>query len=265
MIFDYAKPGQKAARNTLRKVAPPVIAFVIAVLAMEGAVRISGVKSYLVPPPSAVIRTLVHDGPELWQALWETAQGTLIGFAVSAAAGVLIALLLSSAVWIQRAFYPYAVFFQTVPVIAIAPLLVIWCGYGLPTVIASAFIVSLFPMIANTLAGLLSTDPALRDLFRLHGARRIATMFKLRLPAALPNMMTGLRIGAGLAVIGAIVGEFIGGGGLGAVVDMARTQQRTDKIFAAVLLASLLGLAMFAAVNLLSRVILRRWHASEQE
>lgn len=248
-----------------QRVAPPVIAFLIAVLAMEASVRISGVKSYLLPPPSAVMHTLFQDGPELWQALWETAQGTLIGFFLSAAAGVLIALLLSSAVWIQRAFYPYAVFFQTVPVIAIAPLLVIWCGYGLPTVIASTFIVSLFPMIANTLAGLLSTDPALRDLFRLHGAGRMATLLKLRLPAALPNMMTGLRIGAGLAVIGAIVGEFIGGGGLGAIVDVARTQQRTDKIFAAVLLASLLGLAMFAVVNLLSWLILRRWHVSEQE
>ena len=131
------------------------------------------------------------------------------------------------------------------PIIAIAPLLVIWFGYGMRTVIASAFIVSIFPVIANTLNGILSTDPALRDLFRLYGASPAVTLWKLRFPAALPQILTGLRIAGGLAVIGAIVGEFIGGQGLGSVVDVARTQQRTDKVFAAVLLASVLGLALF--------------------
>ena len=112
----------------------------------------------------------------------------------------------------QRAFYPYAVFFQTVPIIAIAPLLVIWFGYGMQTVIASAFVVSIFPVIANTLTGILSTDPALaRSVPALRGLTRV-TLFKLRFPAALPQILTGLRVAAGLAVIGAIVGEFIGGG-----------------------------------------------------
>jgi NitT/TauT family transport system permease protein len=132
------------------------------------------------------------------------------------------------------------------------------------TVIASAFLVSIFPVIANTLTGIVSTDPALRDLFKLYGASTWATLFKLRFPAALPEILTGLRVAAGLAVIGAIVGEFIGGQGLGSVVDVARTQQRVDKVFAAVLLASLLGLALFGLINLVSYVSLRRWHASEQ-
>jgi NitT/TauT family transport system permease protein len=132
------------------------------------------------------------------------------------------------------------------------------------TVIASAFIVSIFPVIANTLTGLLSTDPALKDLFRLYGASAGVTLVKLRFPAALPQILTGLRVASGLAVIGAIVGEFIGGQGLGSVVDVARTQQRVDKVFAAVLLASLLGLALFGLINLISAVTLRRWHASEQ-
>src|SRR5213075_2138516 len=131
-------------------------------------------------------------------------------FAGSALFGISIAVFLSSSRGIQRAFFPYAVFFQTVPIVAIAPLLVIWFGYGMRTVIASAFIVSIFPVIANTLTGLLSTDPALRDLFRLYGASPSATLWKLRLPAALPQILTGLRIAGGLAVIGAIVGEFIG-------------------------------------------------------
>ena len=145
----------------------------------------------------------------------------------------------------QRAFYPYAIFFQIVPIVAIAPLLVIWFGYGARAVVAAAFIVSVFPVIANTLAGLLSVDPALRDLFRLYGASRAATLWKLQLPWALPYVLTGLRIAAGLAVIGAIVGEFVGGGGLGVVVLEAMRQQRTDLVFAAVGYASLLGLALF--------------------
>jgi NitT/TauT family transport system permease protein len=132
------------------------------------------------------------------------------------------------------------------------------------TVIASAFVVSIFPVIANTLTGILSTDPALRDLFRLYGASTRVTLFKLRFPVALPQILTGLRVAAGLAVIGAIVGEFIGGEGLGSVVDVARTQQRIDKVFAAVLLASVLGLALFGLINLISYLALRRWHASEQ-
>jgi len=118
-------------------------------------------------------------------------------------------------------------------------------------------------VIANTLKELLSTDPALGDLFRLYGASAGVTLAKLRFPAALPQILTGLRVASGLAVIGAIVGEFIGGQGLGSVVDVARTQQRVDKVFAAVLLASVLGLGLFGLINVISAVTLRRWHASE--
>lgn len=246
------------------RILPPAIAFVAGALLLELGVRWSGIAPWLLPPPWTVLKTLVRDAPELLTALWTTAQEALLGFALSAAAGVLVALVLSSATWVQRAFYPYAVFFQTVPIIAIAPLLVIWLGFGMRTLIACAFIVSLFPVIANTLTGLHSTDPALRDLFRLYNAGRLATMWKLRLPSALPNILTGLRIAGGLAVIGAVVGEFIVGVGLGSVVDVARTQQRIDKGFAAVLLASILGVALFGLINLLSRLALRRWHASEQ-
>jgi len=252
------------ARKGVQKVIPAAIPFLIVTLAMEWLVREGWIKAFLVPPPSAILRTMIRDWPELSAALARTSIGALTGFALSAFGGIAIAVFLSSSRAIQRAFYPYAVFFQTVPIIAIAPLLVIWFGYGMRTVVASAFIVSIFPVIANTLDGILSTDPALRDLFRLYGASATDTLWKLRFPAALPQILTGLRIAGGLAVIGAIVGEFIGGQGLGSVVDVARTQQRTDKVFAAVLLASLLGLALFGFINLLSRVALRRWHASEQ-
>jgi NitT/TauT family transport system permease protein len=243
---------------------PPLIPLVVLTLAGEWIVRMGIVPSYLLPTPTAVLRAMFENRAELAQAMLKTSSSALAGFALSALTGIAIAVFLASSRWVQRAFYPYAVFFQTVPIIAIAPLLVIWFGYGMRTVVASAFVVSIFPVIANTLTGILSTDPALRDLFRLYGASQRDTLFKLRFPAALPQILTGLRISSGLAVIGAIVGEFIGGEGIGSVVDVARTQQRVDKVFAAVLMASLLGLALFGVINLVSTLALRRWHASEQ-
>jgi len=248
----------------LRSVIPALIPLVVVTAAAELAVRYGFVKSYLVPAPSSVLRAMIESRAELFGALLTTSVSALVGFLLSTVAGIAIAVFLSSSRAIQRAFYPYAVFFQTVPIIAIAPLLVIWFGYGTRTVVASAFVVSIFPVIANTLSGILSTEPALRDLFRLYGASTLVTLFKLRFPAALPQILTGLRVASGLAVIGAIVGEFIGGQGLGSVVDVARTQQRVDKVFAAVLLASVLGLALFGLINLVSYITLRRWHASEQ-
>ena len=229
----------------------------------EIAIRAAQVSPLLLPAPSAVAAAAWTRSDTLLPALASTAGAVLMGLGLSTVSGVLIAVALSSSRWIERAFYPYAVFFQIVPIVAIAPLLVIWFGYGLRAVVAAAFIVSIFPVIANTLAGLLSVDPALRELFRLYRAGAWDTLWKLRLPWALPYVLTGLRIAAGLAVIGAIVGEFVGGGGLGVVVLEAMRQQRTDLVFAAVLYASFLGLALFGVVSAASRVALR-WHASEQ-
>ena len=251
-------------RNFARKVFPPIVPFVAVILVAELAVDQGWVPSFLIPAPSSVVLSMIRDWPELWRATLNTAIAALIGFGLSAIIGSLLAIGLSSAAWVQRAFYPYAVFFQTVPIIAIAPLLVIWFGWD-RTVVASAFIVSIFPVIANTLTGLLSTDPTLRDLFKLYNAKRFATLLKLRLPFALPQVMTGLRIAAGLAVIGAIVGEFITGSGIGGAIMVSRQQNRVDKVFAGLLLASLLGMALFGLVNLTSWLALRHWHASEAE
>jgi NitT/TauT family transport system permease protein len=255
---------QRKWTTVANDVLPPLIPLAVLTLGGEWIVRAGIVPSYLLPTPGAVFRAMIDSRVELGRAMLKTSESAIAGFALSAITGVVIAVLLSSWRWVQKAFYPYAVFFQTVPIIAIAPLLVIWFGYGMRTVVASAFVVSIFPVIANTLTGILSTDLALRELFRLYGASRWETIVKLRFPAALPQILTGLRISSGLAVIGAIVGEFIGGEGIGSVVDVARTQQRVDKVFAAVLMASLLGLFLFGAINLISAVTLRRWHASEQ-
>jgi NitT/TauT family transport system permease protein len=256
-------------KAVLRAILPPLFVLIVFVLIAEAWVRITDKPAYLVPRPSAVWSAIVANREELWGSLLTTTRAALIGFAASVVVGILLALFLSTSKLVQRALYPYTVFFQTVPIVAIAPLLVIWYGAGLRSVAACAFIVSVFPVIANTLTGLLSTDPALRDLFRLYGAGGIATLWKLKLPSALPNIYTGMRIAAGLAVIGTIVGEFVAGlleenPGLGILVVEAKKIGRTDLVFAAVLAASLLGLVMLAAVNLAGFLTLRRWHASEQ-
>ncbi len=253
-----------SARHFMRNVVPPMVPMIAITLIAELAVREAWVPSFLIPAPSSVIRSIFYDWPDLWRAALDTMMASAVGFVMSATIGALMAVMLSSAAWVQRAFYPYAVFFQTVPIIAIAPLLVIWVGWD-RTVIASAFIVSIFPVIANTLSGLLSTDLALRDLFRLYKASRLVTLLKLRLPFALPHILTGLRIAAGLAVIGAIVGEFITGTGIGGSIVVSRQQNRVDKVFAGLLLASLLGIALFTAINFVGWLALRHWHASEAD
>ena len=243
----------------------PLATFVAASALAELVIRALRVSPLLLPAPSAVAAAAIAQAPALLPALWITARSVLIGLALSTTVGVAASIALSSSSWVERAFYPYAIFFQTVPIVAIAPLLVIWFGYGPRAVVAAAFIVSLFPVIANTLAGLHSVDPDLRDLFRLYGAGRLATLWKLGFPWALPNILTGVRIAAGLAVIGAIVGEFVGGGGLGLVVLGAMREQRTDLVFAAVLYASGLGLALFGLVDAASRLALRRWQQRAPE
>jgi NitT/TauT family transport system permease protein len=248
----------------LGRILPP-LAVLVAVGALAELLSRTGVVApFLMPPPTAVVATVWTDGGELLAAFLDTALAALLGLALAFAFGTLGAVVLAVSPLARRAFYPYAVFFQTVPVIAIAPILVIWFGYGLPTVVASAFLVAIFPVIANTFLGLRSTDQGLVDLFRLYGASRAARLWRLTIPFATPQIFAGLRIAAGLAVIGAVVGEFIAGGGLGGIVDVARTQQRIDKVYAAVLLSSLLGLLMVGALNALAHIFLKSWHASQR-
>lgn len=243
--------------------AAPLAPLVVGSALLEVLVRSNFVPSYILPAPSDVVVSLFVDRSEYLSGFMSTAQAALMGLLLSFAVGTAAAVLLSLSTWMRRAFLPYATFFQTVPIIALAPVLVIWFGFGQPTVVASSFIVSLFPIVANSILGLQSTDRHLLDLFRIHRASRLATLWKLQLPSALPAIFGGLRIASGLAVIGAIVGEFIAGGGLGEVVDSARTQQRLDKVFAAVFLSSLLGLFLVVLIDFISRRTLRSWYAGE--
>jgi NitT/TauT family transport system permease protein len=253
----------------IRRALPPLAALVLLLALWEAAARVLGMPAYVLPPPSAVAAAGFSDAGALASAALVTARAALTGFTASAVIGVLVAVTLASSRQLERALYPYTVFLQTVPIVAVAPLLVLWFGPGFRAVAVSALIVSVFPVIAGTLIGLRSVDPALRDLFRLYGAGRAATLIKLELPASIPSIVTGLRVASGLAVIGTIVGEFVAGfsedaAGLGITVLAAYRQLRTDLLFAAVLSASILGLAIFGAVNLAGHLLLRRWHPSEK-
>jgi NitT/TauT family transport system permease protein len=254
----------------VKRLWPPLLALAIFVGLWETLARVLEVPAYLLPPPSAILSAAAREAGALVAAARVTATAALAGFVLSAIVGVAGGLLLASSRALERALYPYALFLQTVPIVAIAPLLVLWFGAGLRAVAVSAFIVSVFPVVANTLAGVRGVEPALRDLFRLHHASRTATLFKLELPASLPSIFTGLRVASGLAVIGAIVGEFVavfaeGAAGLGITVLSAYRLMRTDLLFAAVLSAALLGLALFTSVSLAGTWLLRRWHPSAKE
>jgi NitT/TauT family transport system permease protein len=255
-------------RYFIRSVLPPLIVLIAVTVAWELSLR--GQTGYrMLPVPSGMAAALVDQRAELLAALGVTAKGALLGFFASGVAGSALAILLSASSWVRRAIYPYTLFFQTVPVIAIAPMLEIWSGAGLRAVVIVAFIVSVFPVIAATLDGLLSTDPALEDLFQLYGASALARLWKLRLPSALPSLLVGLRVAAGLSVIGTVVAEFFVGTlgeneGLGVKIVSNAKYGHTDAVFAGVLLASLLGLAMFSGVNLAAWILLRRWRPAER-
>lgn len=235
----------------------PILPLILIVSITEWLSRSGIVPPFLMPAPSQVVQCVMDDPDSFKKAFLETSGASMLGLLISMIVGLFSALILSYSKNIREMFYPYALFFQTVPIIAIAPILVIWLGYGMPTVIASSFIVSVFPVIANSVMGLLSTDSQLISLFKMMDASPAQVLFKLRLPFALPQILGGFQIAGGLAVIGAIVGEFISGSGLGGLVDAARNQQRVDRVFAAVLLAALLGILFFSFVSLLNRILLK--------
>ncbi|HZZ43639.1 MAG TPA: ABC transporter permease [Tepidisphaeraceae bacterium] len=255
--------------RVVRRVVPPLLTAVVVLCLWAGAKSVFGIEDFKIPSPVAVAHAEMKYWPLLWRATLTTAQGAGAGFLASILVGIFSGAVLSSNRWVERAVYPFTVFLQTVPLVAIAPLIVLWFQPGFYSVAVSAFIVSVFPVIANTLSGMRSIDPPLNDLFQLYGAGPVTRLWKLKLPSALPDIFTGLRIASGLAVIGAIVGEFGAGTfdqqGLGIVVLSAKRNFSTDLVFAAVGMSAVLGLVAFAAVNAVGYLMLRRWHASARE
>ena len=248
---------------------PPLAVVFLLLVSWQLAVWLFGIREFLLPSPLQVMGAIARNPARLLAATGRTAVSMLSGFLCSTVIGIILGSALSLVPLVRRGVYPLTLLLQMVPLVAIAPMLVVWFGYGQPSVIAAAAIVSVFPVIAGTLAGLQSVDPHLRELFRIYGAGRIRTWWLLGLPSSLANIFTGLRIAAGLSVIGAIVGEFVGAYGgdlapLGAIITSALRQNHTDVVFAAVVLAAILGFALFGMVNFLGWVLLRRWHVSAQ-
>lgn len=253
--------------DRIRTAAPPLIAFGVLITAWHVSVTALQVPVYLVPTPAAVFVAAYTRFGDLMNSVTTTFLAALVGLAMSIFVGVTFSLVMSQSKVLERTFYPYAVILQTIPIIAIAPLVVIWFGAGTPAVIVIAFLISLFPMISNTTAGLVSTDHNLVNMFDLYNANWWQRIVKLKVPFALPYIMTGLRISSGLSVIGAIVGEFVGGiggqrGGLGYVLTAAAIRLDMPYLFAAAFASAMLGITIFMVVSFVQNLTLRHWHES---
>lgn len=245
---------------------PPAVTVVAALLLWEAIVRLAHVPAYLLPPPSRIAVALWEHRHMLAMATVRTAGATVAGFLIAVGLGILVGSLLTLSRWLERGVYPLTLLFQMVPLVAIAPLLAIWLGNGARAVIASSAVVAIFPVIAGTVTGLRSADPLLVELFRLHRASRWQRWRRLDLPSAVPSILTGVRVAAGLATIGAVVGEFVAGFGgatapLGMVIVTTLREFRTDLVFAAVALAAIVGFALFGVVSAVATLGLRRFGA----
>jgi NitT/TauT family transport system permease protein len=233
----------------------------------EGAVWYFAVPPYVLPGPSAIARALVEDWPLLSSSLLVTLRIALLALLAAVTLGGLLAVLFAQSRLLERALFPYAVVLQVTPVVAIAPLILIWVDDVTLSLLICAWIVAFFPILSNTVLGLNSADRNLLDLFRLYGATRWQALWLLRLPSALPFFLAGLRVAGGLALIGAVVAEFVAGaGGTGSGLAFrileAGYQLRIPRMFAALALISASGIAIFALLGLVQHLALRRWHES---
>ena len=248
------------------RMALPLIVFACVLALWEAVVQIGDTPAYLLPGPVLIARTLVADGPLLLSSLWVTLITAFQGFLLAAAWGILLAILFNQSRLIEYSFYPYAVILQVTPIIAIAPLLLIYLPQHL-AVLTCAWIVAFFPVLANTTLGLNSVDHNLLALFQLYKANRWQVLWQLKLPSALPQILAGLRIAGGLSLIGAVVAEIAAGSagaGSGLAYRIAESGYRLNipRMFAALLLLSVAGVAIFFVLSALSHLALRRWHES---
>ncbi|BCG82334.1 ABC transporter permease [Mesorhizobium sp. 113-3-3] len=235
---------------------PAVILLLVTIVVWEAVVRIFAISAFIIPAPSEIAQSLVAQWGTLMQATLVTAGEILFGFLVSVVVGIAIALVIVRFDWLGRALYPLVVLFQNVPKVALAPIFILWFGYGLAPKIGLILVIAFFPVTLSMLAGMQSVDRSLLSLMNSVGASRTQILFRIRVPHSLPNLMAGTKIAATLSVIGAIVGEFAGASdGLGYVIQFASTQLDTALVFAALLLVSVLGIAFYYAAEILERIV----------
>jgi len=260
--------GQGLPRRLALNLGPPLALFAvfIGLAYLVSYVILSPERRWLLPPPHEIVKNGFLNGRNLHQqltALWDTAQVSIIGLLIAFAIGVTVALVMCQAKWIERSLYPYAVLVQVTPILAIVPLIATWFGYDFTARVVVCVLIAVFPLITNTLHGLLTVDSELHDLFRLHHAGRIKRLVKLQIPHAVPDVFVGLRVSAGLSVIGAIVGEFFfrqGTPGLGRLLDVYRAYLQTDLMMSALLFCVALGLASFLVVGFAGRQLTKNWY-----
>ncbi|HEY9887901.1 MAG TPA: ABC transporter permease [Candidatus Obscuribacterales bacterium] len=253
---------------TQPEVVAPGVVGLIALGLWEGLVRLWQVPPYLLPGPLLVWQTLLAEWSDLFPSLLITLQITVVAFGAATLSGLLIAILFTQSKWIERSFFPYAVILQTTPIVAIAPLIIIWLKNStFAALVICAWIVAFFPIVANTTLGLNSADHTLKNLFHLYGASRWQTLWHLRLPSAMPYFLGGLRISGGLALIGAVVAEFVAGtggarSGIAYQILMSSYNLQIPRMFAALLMTTTLGVLIFVGLSGLSNLLLRHWHES---
>jgi len=245
-----------------------VIVFACFVGLWQAAASLNHIPKYILPGPLVVAQAVRDRFPSLLNSLLITTQEAAGGLAASIVAGVAVAMIFAQWRWVRQPLYPYTILLQTVPIVAIAPLVINWVGAGILSVTIVTFIISLAPIIANTTQGLISVDENLVHLFLMYKATPAQVLLKLRLPNALPNLFAGIRISAGISVIGAITGELfagsvrVGEGGLGYAITYANNQMETAYMFALVFAATVLGFSFFFVVMFLEWLALHNWHAS---
>lgn len=246
----------------------PAFVGLVTVVGWDVFVRITNVPPYLLPGPGVVIKTLIEEWGDLFPSLLITVQITVMAFLAAVVSGVLIAILFAQSKWVERSFFPYAVILQTTPIVAIAPLIIIWLQNNtFMALVVCAWIVAFFPIVSNTTLGLNSADHTLQNLFEIYGASRWQTLIHLRLPSALPYFLGGLRISGGLALIGAVVAEFVAGtggtrSGIAYQILISSFNLQIPRMFAALLMTTVLGVAIFVGLTILSDRLLAHWHES---
>jgi len=251
-----------------RGVLPPLVALgcFVGIAYLFSYVFLSPSRRFLMPPPHEVVRNGLLNHQHLHEqltALWDTAQVSMIGLLIAFAIGASLAIVMSQAKWIERSLYPYAVIMQVTPILAIVPLIALWFGYDFTARVFVCVLIAIFPIITNTLHGLLTVDSNHHDLFTLHRASRVERLLKLQLPHAIPDIFIGLKVSAGLSVIGAIVGEFFfrqGTPGLGRLLDLYRAYLQTDLLMSALIFCCALGIASFWVVGLIGHQLTKNWH-----
>jgi len=265
--------GRGIGRFLLTVILPPVIVFILAmgVWCVFTYVVLKPSRRFLLPPPQEVLTqgllkwTSLHP---MLTALALTAKAASLGFLIAVVLGSLLATLMCQARWLERSLFPYAVILQTIPILALVPLIGFTLGFDFRSRILICVMISIFPIITTVLFGMQSVDRGLHDLFTLQRVSRWTRLRKLMIPAALPSFFIGLRTSAGLSVIGAIVGDFYflqGQPGIGALINSYSSQLQSDQLFAAVILCSLLGVVAFTVVGLLSRRVIGKWHESAMD